>query len=118
MAHAYAGADQEAIRTVVRPALARYLRLNVEMQKDNSSGKRDEKGLTQLNERESEILINMRLNSDLNSELSFVGTLDHCVQQARRLHESGVDEIACLIDFGVGHQDVMDSLRRLSTLLP
>ena len=101
----------------MRQALARYLRLNVEMQKDNSSGKRDEKGFTQLNERESEILINMRLNSDLNSELSFVGTLDHCVQQARRLHESGVDEIACLIDFGFGHEEAMASLGRLATLI-
>jgi hypothetical protein len=32
------------------------------------------------------------------------------------LSESGVDEIACLIDFGVGFENVMDSLQRLSVL--
>lgn len=87
------------------------------MQKDNSSGKRDEKGLTQLNERESEILIDMQVNHDLKSELSFVGTLEHCAEQAQRLHQNGVDEIACLIDFGIGHEEAMTSLQRLSTLI-
>ena len=32
------------------------------------------------------------------------------------LGENGVDEIACLIDFGIGSEDVMSSLRRLSML--
>jgi hypothetical protein len=49
--------------------------------------------------------------------LSFIGTFDHCAQQAKRLSENGVDEIACLIDFGIGFNDVMSSLRRLSKLL-
>lgn len=117
MAHAYAGESGEDIRTVARPALARYLKINIEMQKDNSSGKRDEKGFSHLNERETEIMVRTQVNNDLQSPLSFVGTLDHCAEQAERLHESGVDEIACLIDFGIGHEDVMASLKRLSTLL-
>jgi hypothetical protein len=29
-----------------------------------------------------------------------------------------VDEIACLIDFGIGYEDVMAGLRRLATLIP
>jgi natural product biosynthesis luciferase-like monooxygenase protein len=117
MAHTYAGEDREAIRTIARPALASYLKVNVEMQKDNSSGKRDERGFSQLNLRESEIMINLQVNNDLQSPLSFIGTLDHCAAQAERLHESGADEIACLIDFGVGDEEVMASLGRLSTLL-
>jgi natural product biosynthesis luciferase-like monooxygenase protein len=117
MAHTYAGEDREAIRTIARPALAAYLRTNIEMQKDNSAGKRDERGFSQLNDRESEIMINLQVNNDLQSPLSFIGTLDHCAEQAERLHECGVDEIACLIDFGVGDEEVMASLGRLSTLL-
>jgi hypothetical protein len=57
------------------------------------------------------------VNSDLSGALSFVGTLDHCAHQAECLRKYGVDEIACLIDFGIGMQDVMASLRRLSTLV-
>jgi alkanesulfonate monooxygenase SsuD/methylene tetrahydromethanopterin reductase-like flavin-dependent oxidoreductase (luciferase family) len=111
------GEDREAIRTIARPALTRYLKVNLEMQKDNSSGKRDEKGFTQLNDRESEIMIRTQVNNDLQSPLSFVGTLERCAEQAASLHENGVDEIACLIDFGIGSEEVLASLRRLSALL-
>jgi natural product biosynthesis luciferase-like monooxygenase protein len=117
MAHTYVGEDREAIRTIARPALTSYLMTNLRMQKDNSAGKREERGFTQLNERESEIMIRTQVNNDLQSPLSFVGTLDHCAEQAEDLHANGVDEIACLIDFGVGMEEVMASLRRLSTLL-
>jgi len=117
MAHTYVGEDREAVRAIARPALTSYLKVNLEMQKDNSSGKREEKGFTQLNERESEIMIRTQVNNDLQSPLSFVGTLEHCAEQAASLRENGVDEIACLIDFGIGTDEVLASLRRLSTLL-
>jgi hypothetical protein len=57
------------------------------------------------------------VHKDIHSPLSFIGTLDHCARQAECLKENGVDEIACLIDFGIGLDDVMSSLGRLSLLL-
>jgi natural product biosynthesis luciferase-like monooxygenase protein len=117
MAHTYVGADREAIRTIARPALTSYLKVNLEMQKDNSSGKREEKGFAQLNERESEIMIRTQVSNDLQSPLSFVGTLEHCTEQAASLKENGVDEIACLIDFGIETDEVLASLQRLSALI-
>ena len=118
MAHTFAGEDSEAVRAIARPALAGYLRENLQMQRDNSSGKRDQHGFSKLNQRESEIMVRTQVRNDLLSPLSFIGTLEHCASQAQRLYDSGVDEIACLIDFGIGYEDVMASLRRLSTLLP
>jgi natural product biosynthesis luciferase-like monooxygenase protein len=117
MAHTYACADQDAIRTIARPALSNYLKVNLEMQKDNSAGKREANSFSQLNQRESEIMVRTQVNNDLLSPLSFVGTVEHCAEQAARLKESGVDEIACLIDFGIGNEEVMASLGRLSTLV-
>jgi natural product biosynthesis luciferase-like monooxygenase protein len=118
MAHTFVAADREAIRTIARPALARYLRVNLAMQKDHSAGVRDERGFTRLNDRESEIIIRAQVNQDLHGPLSFVGTPEHCARQAEQLHEHGVDEIACLIDFGIGYDDVMEGLGRLSGLVP
>ena len=63
------------------------------------------------------MMIRRQVHNDLRSPLSFIGTLDHCSQQAEWLRENGVDEIACLIDFGIGMEDVMGSLRRLSMLI-
>ena len=61
-------------------------------------------------------MVEFQVRNNLRSPLSFIGTFDHCAQQAERLSENGVDEIACLIDFGIGFNDVMASLRRLSEI--
>ncbi|MGA2538841.1 MAG: MupA/Atu3671 family FMN-dependent luciferase-like monooxygenase [Terracidiphilus sp.] len=117
MAHTFAARNASEIRTIVRPALASYLKVNIEMQKDNSTGRREGRGFSTLSPRESEILIRTHVNQDVQSPLSLIGTLDHCVGHAEQLQQDGVDEIACLIDFGIGFDDVMASLQRLSTLL-
>ncbi len=107
--------------------MAEYLRVNIGMQKDHSAGTKDDRGtlqktswvlpeLSRLSEEETEIMVEFQVRNNLPSPLSFIGTLDQCSQQANRLSENGVDEIACLIDFGIGFNDVMASLRRLSTL--
>jgi natural product biosynthesis luciferase-like monooxygenase protein len=116
MAHTFVAEDHDGIKTVARPAMAEYIKVNIGMQKDHSVGTGDDRGFSRLSDRESEIMIRAQVSKDLHGELSFVGTLDQCVQQAERLSESGVDEIACLIDFGIGIEDVMASLRRLSML--
>ena len=117
-----------AIRTIAQPAMAEYLKVNIGMQKDHSVGTRDDRGvlqktswvnpkLSRLSEQETEVMIGFQVRNNLSSPLGFIGTLDQCAQQAERLSENGVDEIACLIDFGIGFNDVMASLRRLSTVL-
>lgn len=113
MAHTFVGENSEAIKAVARPALAQYLKVNVRMQQDHSVGIGENRGFSGLSERESEKMINLQVNNDLHSPLSFIGTVEECARQATSLSESGVDEIACLIDFGIGHEDVMSSLHRL-----
>ena len=117
MAHTFAAETQDEVKSVAMPAMAGYLKLNVEMQKDHSLGVKQATGFSSLSERESEVLIRNQVINDLRSPLSFVGTLDECAVQAERLHENGVDEIACLIDFGIPFEQVLASLRRLAGLI-
>jgi natural product biosynthesis luciferase-like monooxygenase protein len=117
MAHTFVAASHEAIRTVARPAMAQYLRVNVQMQHDHAVGTGDNHPFARLSEREREKMIRAQVSNDFHSPLSFVGTLDHCAQRAECLRQNGVDEIACLIDFGIDYNEVMNSLERLSTLL-
>jgi natural product biosynthesis luciferase-like monooxygenase protein len=128
MAHTFVGDNPDEIRTIARPAMAEYIKVNIEMQKDHSIGTRDDRGvsrktswvkpeLSDLSEQETKKMIEFQVGNNLRSPLSFIGTFDQCAQQAERLSENGVDEIACLIDFGIGFNDVMASLRRLSILL-
>jgi natural product biosynthesis luciferase-like monooxygenase protein len=128
MAHTFVGDSDDAVRTIAKPAMAEYLKVNIDMQKDHSIGTRDDRGmlrktswvkpeLSSLDAHETEIMIEFQVRHNLSSPLRFIGTFDQCAQQAERLSENGVDEIACLIDFGIGFNDVMASLRRLSILL-
>jgi natural product biosynthesis luciferase-like monooxygenase protein len=117
MAHTYVAEGEDAIRTIAQPAMAEYIRTNIGMHQDNSAGCNDERGFARLSPREIEIMIRTQVSNDLHSPLSFVGTLDHCAERAERLSQRGVDEIACLIDFGPPMAEVLASLRRLSQLV-
>ena len=44
------------------------------------------------------------------------GTVETSLRMTERLHAVGVDEVACLIDFGVDFEPVMASLERLDEL--
>lgn len=119
MAHAFAAENESEIESVVSPAMAEYIRINIAMQQNNSAGAGYEKGnFGALSAREVEVMTKLQLNQNLQSPLSFIGTLDRCAQQAATLQQNGADEIACLIDFGVGKDQVMASLRRLAQLIP
>lgn len=117
LAHTFVAENKDEIKTLASPAMAEYLRVNVGMQQDHSAGTGDARGFTRLNEREMEIMIRTQVHNDIYGPLSFVGTVEQCAEKAECLREHGVDEIACLIDFGVGVEDLTASLRRLSTLL-
>ena len=47
---------------------------------------------------------------------SLIGTPQTCAQTVRALADIGVDEIACLVDFGVPEAFALDSMRRVATL--
>jgi hypothetical protein len=103
------------LENVARPALADYIKVNIGMQHDNWSGAGDHKRFD-LSQRDAGAVIKMQVNHNLRSPLSFIGTLDYCAERARSLCESGVEEIACLIDFGISTELVLASLRRLAAL--
>ncbi|MHB8595769.1 MAG: LLM class flavin-dependent oxidoreductase [Ktedonobacteraceae bacterium] len=47
---------------------------------------------------------------------SLIGTTDQCLQVIQHLQEIGVDEVACLIDFGVSNDVVLKGLHALNAL--
>src|SRR5271163_1196690 len=121
MAHTFVGDNLDAIRTIAQPAMVEYLKVNIEMQKDHSLGTKDERGalrktswvnpkISTFSEQETQEMIEYQALNNIGSPLSFIGTFERCAQQAQHLRENGVDEIACLIDFGIGFADVMASL--------
>jgi natural product biosynthesis luciferase-like monooxygenase protein len=128
MAHAYVGENEEEVRTIARPAMAEYIRVNIDMQKDHATATKDEQGslrktswvnpgVSTLGAQEIQEVVEFQVQNNLRGPLSFIGTFEQCARQAELMLKNGVDEIACLIDFGVGFRDVMASLGRLCRLI-
>ena len=44
MAHTFVGDNDDEIKTIAQPAMAEYLRVNIEMQKVHSDGTKDDRG--------------------------------------------------------------------------
>src|SRR5437773_7518564 len=95
MAHAFVAENRDAVERIAKPVMAEYIKVNIGMQQAHDAGGRENRGFTRLSDRAREIMIRRQVHNDLRSPLSFIGTLDHCAQQAEWLRENGVDEIAC-----------------------
>ena len=124
MAHTFVADTPDLVKTVAAPAMAEYIRVNIEMQREHAAAMGDQMGVQAsgllpraVSEREQEVLIRNQVANNLHSPLSLIGTVDHCAQQAKTLKDNGVDDIACLIDFGVPSEQALNSLRLLSNVI-
>uniref|UniRef100_A0A8R1IR77 AMP-dependent synthetase/ligase domain-containing protein n=1 Tax=Caenorhabditis japonica TaxID=281687 RepID=A0A8R1IR77_CAEJA len=112
MLHTYMDNDLEAVRRTVYEPFKEYLRSNIGLWKklaDNSG--LDEARLT--SDSDIEQLLEISFEKYWNT-LSLMGTPETCTRMVEKLMDMGVDEIACLIDFGIEEQAVMDSLEKIT----
>lgn len=115
MLHTMIGNDRGWVRELVREPFSDYLRSSVDLAKASSGLLPPGLDPNQLPERDKEYLIAHAFDRYFNTSGLF-GTVDDGVATVVRLQAIGVDEIACLIDFGVPHDEVLQSLRHLAEL--
>jgi natural product biosynthesis luciferase-like monooxygenase protein len=120
MLHTFIGEDVDDVRRLVKPHLTRYLQSAVSLEQLAADG-RGRSGGQQIDPEE--------IGPDLLAELldvaferyftnaSLMGTPDGCRDMVDRLRGVGVDEIACLLDFGPAREQVLDSLVHVARLL-
>jgi amino acid adenylation domain-containing protein/natural product biosynthesis luciferase-like monooxygenase protein len=109
MLHTFVSAtDEEALEAVKEP-LSAYLRSHADLM-DLVLEDRNVKS-----HRDVESLIPLSLERYLKMA-SLIGSPSSCLKTINRLREIGVDEVACLIDFGVGTETILDNLRHLKAL--
>jgi natural product biosynthesis luciferase-like monooxygenase protein len=104
--HALLGDDPDRVRVSVHEPLTRYLRSSVDL------WRRENPALGGLARRADalEFAFERYFRSGL------FGTVERCAERVRELGEMGVDEIACLVDFGAAPGAVLESLERLALL--
>ncbi len=109
MLHTFVGTDFDLVREQVRPPFIEYLKSSVNLWQHGA------KPLDTLTASEQETLLNYAFERYFQSNALF-GTPESCLPMVERLSEAGVDEIACLIDFGVDSETILANLSSLDAL--
>ena len=92
-----------------------YLKTSVDLLKKLAESKGMGSDLSGLNEGDMEIMYEYAYNR-YTSSASLVGTVENRISLLQQLSAIGVDEIACLIDFGVDSDSVIANLKNISRL--
>ena len=128
MLHTFVGRDLTQVRQLVREPFLEYLRTSTDLinkvQWEQTSfakpGETPTAGssapdLDQLDPDEIAAIMDHAFERYVGAAGVF-GTPSSCLAQVDRLRELGVDEIACLIDFGVDEDSVLEALDNLDEL--
>jgi len=125
MLHTFVGADAAAVRSTVRPAMLAYLRSSIDLIKNaptafpvfkrlaNARPTNGDTGPAHFTEEELELMSSHAFDRYFETSGLF-GTPTLCLRMVDHVRSLGVDEIACLIDFGVEAESVLAALRQLN----
>lgn len=109
MAHTFLGENNQAVKEKVRQPFTNYLRTYFKQFEQIQADQ------AELTEADKDALMAAAFEQYFQDKTLF-GTPGKCVRLVERLSESGVDELACLIDFGVDTDAVLESLNHLDEL--
>jgi hypothetical protein len=130
MLHTFIGADEEATRETAREPMKKYLRSSVDLikkaawsfptfvERGAASGKTPQEIMESapLSDAEMDALLDHAFNRYYGTS-ALIGTPERCLELVDKVQAAGVDEIACLIDFGIAPATVLEHLQDLKGLM-
>ncbi|MDN3638514.1 LLM class flavin-dependent oxidoreductase [Simiduia curdlanivorans] len=127
MVHTFLGVDVDEVREIVREPFCQYLKTSFDLvkiapwafpafrQPSKSAATDPSFDANSLTSEDLDALLDHAFDRYFETAGVF-GTPQSCLPLIERLKRAGVDEIACLIDFGVDDDQVLESLVHLNTL--
>lgn len=115
MLHTMIGGDRDGVREVVREPFSDYLRSSFDLIARDPAAANGGFDPTKMSTADKEFLVEQSFDRYFSTAGLF-GTVSDGVEVVRRMTAIGVDEIACLIDFGVPQDQVLGSLGPLGEL--
>lgn len=115
MIHTYIGGDRDSVKEIVREPFSDYLLSSFDLlmrAADRAGAGQDVASLTDADRR---YLVDAAFDRYFLTNGLF-GSVEDGLEVCAELRDAGVDELACLIDFGVEHQLVIDGLDALGAL--
>ena len=130
MLHTFIGAEEEATRETAREPMKKYLRSSVDLikkaawsfptfvERGAASGKTPQEVMeaAPLSDDEMDALLDHAFNRYYGTS-ALIGTPERCLELVDKVQGAGVDEIACLIDFGIAPDTVIEHLNDLKGLM-
>jgi natural product biosynthesis luciferase-like monooxygenase protein len=116
MMHTFVGSDEETVREKVRAPFCDYLKSSLDLLAAFATDAGIGVDPRHLSDENREAMVNHAFNRYYKSCALF-GTPASCLPLLSRLKAAGVDEIACLIDFGIDSDSVMEGLEHLRDLV-
>jgi natural product biosynthesis luciferase-like monooxygenase protein len=111
MIHTFVSHKEDYVLDQVKAPFKNYLKDAVGLLKKQTG----EDDLSGLSESETDAILEQAFLRYYKSSGLF-GTPDSCLSMVNKLKGIGIDELACLIDFGIANEIVLDNLKYLNTL--
>jgi natural product biosynthesis luciferase-like monooxygenase protein len=112
MLHTFVGTDRDEVRDLVRQPFSAYLRSSIALLVRAAGGALPGIDVDSLSPSDLDFLVARSFDRYFDTGGLF-GTVEDCVKTAGQLEAIGIDDVACLIDFGVEKSLVLDGLKRL-----
>ncbi|WP_050527543.1 MupA/Atu3671 family FMN-dependent luciferase-like monooxygenase [Pseudorhodobacter aquimaris] len=127
MLHTYVAGDRETARDGARGPMKDYLSSAAGLikqyawafpafKKPAGIEKPTDIDLQSLSEEENEAILDFAFNRYFE-DAGLFGTVEDCLARVTRLKQIGVTEVACLIDYGIATEQVMEGLQPLAEVL-
>ncbi|MFH0130961.1 MupA/Atu3671 family FMN-dependent luciferase-like monooxygenase [Variovorax sp. VaC1] len=116
MLHTFVGPDDETARQLAHEPMLQYFRSHTELRKSVSQDLGGDIANKAIGDVDAEQLIEAAVRRYFGTS-SLIGGPETCLNLVRKLEKIGVDEFACLIDFGVAADQVLGNLPHLATVM-
>jgi natural product biosynthesis luciferase-like monooxygenase protein len=110
MLHTFVGDDEDRVRRAVRMPFRNYLESSVDLWSGS------DRRLQDMTQQQRDEVLDFAFERYYRTSALF-GTPASCLALVDRLRAIGVDEIACLIDFGVAEDEVLQGMEHLHRLM-
>ena len=115
MLHTYIEEDLETARNMARGPMSDYLFQSVSMSKKQTQGAELNTIANDVTQEDIAELLSYTVEKYFD-RYSLIGTKESCIKILNDVKNAGVDEVACLIDFGIDYKNVMNGLKHLTGL--
>ncbi|WP_424186815.1 MupA/Atu3671 family FMN-dependent luciferase-like monooxygenase [Actinokineospora sp. G85] len=114
MIHTYLHEDEDAARELVRQPLSDYMRSSLHLLLNAQLDGRRKVDVSKLSDEDTQFMVDMAF--DRYFDFGLLGSVAKAAAAVERFRSIGVDEVACLIDFGLPTDAVLSSLSTLDEL--